>query len=314
MSVRRLSEVVEGRPVYRDVVGVLVSWDDACQVTVVPRAGEPVSFPAELMIAAKTVPLFPARRTALPETEPTALQALASRGWAAADQQRLGDWLLRASGGHTKRANSCQALGDPGLPLAEATAAVGRWYAERGLPALFEVSTPGTDPALVAELDALGERIAPTEVRTAPLAPVIRAGAGTERVRLHRAPDEGWFERYHGGADPATAEAARALLLGGPSVWFAAVPAPGGGAPLAIGRCVVDGPWVLFNAVETAPEARRQGLATAVMSVLAARAAEEGATGAFLQVEADNTAARTLYDRLGFTTSHTYHYARLPQR
>jgi ribosomal protein S18 acetylase RimI-like enzyme len=50
------------------------------------------------------------------------------------------------------------------------------------------------------------------------------------------------------------------------------------------------------------------------MAVLAARAAEEGATAAFLQVEADNHGAQALYDRLGFTTSHTYHYARLPQR
>ena len=31
-------------------------------------------------------------------------------------------------------------------------------------------------------------------------------------------------------------------------------------------------------------------------------------------VEQENTGAIALYDRLGFTTSHTYHYARLPQR
>jgi ribosomal protein S18 acetylase RimI-like enzyme len=72
----------------------------------------------------------------------------------------------------------------------------------------------------------------------------------------------------------------------------------------------VEGPWVLFGAVEVAPERRRQGLATAVMGALARRAADEGATAAYLQVEADNGAARALYDRLGFTDHHGYHYRR----
>ncbi|MFF1794919.1 GNAT family N-acetyltransferase, partial [Kitasatospora sp. NPDC058263] len=86
-----------------------------------------------------------------------------------------------------------------------------------------------------------------------------------------------------------------------------------GQPPLAIGRCVIDGPWACFGAIEVAPYARRAGLATTLMAVLAARAAEEGATGAHLQVEAENDGAIALYDGLGFTTSHTYHYARLPQ-
>jgi predicted GNAT family acetyltransferase len=99
-------------------------------------------------------------------------------------------------------------------------------------------------------------------------------------------------------------------------VWFASVPGTGedGAGPVAIGRCVVDGAWAGFSAVEAVPEQRRRGLATLVMAALAARAAEEGAGGAYLQVEADNSAARALYDRLGFTTSHTYHYRRLPQQ
>ncbi len=92
-------------------------------------------------------------------------------------------------------------------------------------------------------------------------------------------------------------------MAGGPSVWFAT-------APGAIGRCVVDGPWALFGAVEVEPAARRRGLATAVMGALARQAYAEGATAAYLQVEADNEAARALYDRLGFTDHHGYHYRR----
>ncbi|GAA2257135.1 MULTISPECIES: GNAT family N-acetyltransferase [Kitasatospora] len=322
VSVRRLSEFVDGRPVFRDVIGVLESWDDQ-GLTVVPRDGRPVSFPEKLLVAGKTVPLFPARRAArMPEADPVELQRIAARGWPAVEQQALGEWTLRAASGFTRRANSVQALGDPGLPLPEALTAVRDWYRLRHLPAYVEVTVPGSPEGLIAELDRLGARYAPTLVRTAPLAPLSRLASGHKgappaegwgRVRLSRTAGPDWLAQYRRvTADAELERAAVRVLHGGPSVWFATVPGPEG--PLAIGRCVVDGPWACFGAIEVAPYARRAGLATAVMAVLAARAAEEGASGACLQVEAENTAAIALYDQLGFRTSHTYHYAQLPQR
>ncbi|NJQ00995.1 GNAT family N-acetyltransferase [Streptomyces sp. PLAI1-29] len=82
--------------------------------------------------------------------------------------------------------------------------------------------------------------------------------------------------------------------------------------PAAVGRCVVDGRWAGFSAVETAPELRRRGLASRVMAALADRALAEGASAAYLQVETDNEAARALYGRLGFTVHHRYHHWRAP--
>ena len=93
-------------------------------------------------------------------------------------------------------------------------------------------------------------------------------------------------------------------------MWFAIV--PGAKAPAAIGRCVVDGRWASFAAVEVAPEMRRRGLATTVMAALARRALDEGASAAWLQVETDNAGARALYARLGFTAHHAYHHYREP--
>ena len=43
-------------------------------------------------------------------------------------------------------------------------------------------------------------------------------------------------------------------------------------------------------------------------TALAAEAARRGAQQVFLQVEADNTAARALYERCGFRVAHRYHY------
>ncbi|GAA1109379.1 GNAT family N-acetyltransferase [Kitasatospora arboriphila] len=315
VSVRRIAELVDGRPVFRDVIGVLASWDEN-GLAVVPRSGEPVVFPEELLVAGKPVPPFPARRAPQPAADPVELQRTAARGWPAVEQERLGAWVLRASAGFTRRANSVQALGDPGRPLARALDEVRAWYAARSLPAYVEVLEPGSPGDLAAELARLGAGQAETLFRTAPLAPLARAAAASHgRVRLSRTADARWMSRYRRvSADTAVERAAAEVLHGGPSVWFATVPDPDGGAPLAIGRAVVDGPWAGFSAIEVDPSARRSGLGTAVMAVLAARAAEEGASGAYLQVEAENAGAIALYDGLGFTTSHTYHYARLPER
>lgn len=101
------------------------------------------------------------------------------------------------------------------------------------------------------------------------------------------------------------------VLGSGPSVWFATVPGDAeGDSPAAIGRCVVDGRWAGFMAVEVGAAYRRRGLATAVMTALARQALDEGASAAWLQVEEDNEGARALYDRMGFETHHLYHHFR----
>ncbi|MER0246523.1 GNAT family N-acetyltransferase, partial [Streptomyces sp. HSW2009] len=110
-----------------------------------------------------------------------------------------------------------------------------------------------------------------------------------------------------GGAQAVAPGGGEAVASGG-----AEAPAPGAAA-VAIGRCVVDGRWAGFTAVEVAPAYRRLGLATAVMTALAQAALAEGASAAYLQVEADNPQAHALYTGLGFTPHHAYHHWRAPQ-
>ena len=319
VSVRRILGSSEGRPVFGDVIGMLTSWDDGVLI-VVDRAGEPVEISQDALVAGKPVPPAPVRRgrravAAHRAVGVVELGRVAARNWPAVETAPLGDWTLRASSGFTRRANSVLVLGDPGLPLDEALDRAAAWYAERGLPTFLQVTTHAedADDALAAELEARGwpAQSAALE-QTAPLAPMVGA-APTDGVLLSREPGDGWLSRYHRATDPAAAPAALAVLRGGPSVWFATVPGPEGGAPAAIGRAVVDGRWVCFSAVEVAPEHRRRGLASAVMAALARAAADEGADLAYLQVEADNEAALTMYERLGFSTHHRYHYRRAPQ-
>jgi ribosomal protein S18 acetylase RimI-like enzyme len=301
---------------FTDTVGVLTSWDDDV-LYITRRGGEQVRIEESTLVAGKVVPAEPARRRGPSATYPE-LARVSSRAWQPLESERLGDWELRAADGFTRRANSVLPLGDPGLPLDAALDAVRAWYASRGLPAYAQTATGalGSQEELCAELEARGwVREVSAELRIAALAPIgdavdPREAAG--RVELSRAPRESWLARYQ---RKGASEVALKVLGAGPSVWFASVPGEDpDGAPAAIGRCVVDGRWAGFAAVEVDPGRRRQGLATLVMAALARQALDEGASAAWLQVEAENAGARGLYDGLGFATHHAYHHYRAPER
>lgn len=280
------------------------------------RDGQRVRIPESLLVAGKIVPAAPARRRG-PAASYEELARVAARAWPPVESGRLGDWELRAASGFTRRANSVLPLGSPGVPLDEALSRVRDWYAARDLPAYVQTATgaEATQERLCAQLEELGwTREVTAEVWTgalAPLADLRGPGDGTAgEVVLSRTADAAWLDRYQ---RKGLSEVALTVLGGGPSVWFATVAGAAGAAPAAIGRCVVDGRWAGFAAVEVDPAQRRRGLATAVMAALAGRALEEGASAAWLQVESDNTAARALYTGMGFGAHHAYHHYRAPQ-
>ncbi|MFJ9074159.1 GNAT family N-acetyltransferase [Streptomyces sp. NPDC102278] len=303
VSVRRVEAERSDSPSFTDTVGVLTSWNDGV-LTITRKDGTSVRIAESSLVAGKTVPAAPARRRG-PAASFEELARVTARAWQPLESEPLGEWTLRAAEGFTRRANSALPLGDPGIPVPEALARVTSWYADRGLPAYVQAATgaAGTQELLCAELERLGwVNEVSAQVRIGALAPIADVDADVSDVRLLRSPDERWLSRYGKVRDP---DLARRMLVEGPSVWFATL---GGGR--AIGRMVVDGRWAGFGAVDVDPEHRRRGLATAVMAALSRRALEEGASAAWLQVEAENPGARALYDGLGFATHHTYHHYR----
>ncbi|MCG0290906.1 GNAT family N-acetyltransferase [Streptomyces sp. PSAA01] len=310
VSVRLITGEREPAPTFTDVVGVLTSWTEG-SLSITRRTGEAVRVAESSLVAGKVVPAAPARRRGPAATAPE-LDRVAARAWPPLVSEPLGEWTLRASGGFTRRANSVLPLGDPGMALDEALRRVTDWYAARELPAYIQVSTgaEGTQELLAAELETRGwTREVSSLIRIAALAPIGDLDADTSAVTLSRRLDDAWLTRYQRSSGEPSPEA-RTVLSGGPSVWFATVPGHEGAAPAAIGRCVVDGRWAGFTAVEVAPERRRQGLAKAVMTALARKALDEGASAAYLQVETDNDGAHALYEGMGFTVHHSYHHWR----
>ncbi|WP_329335054.1 GNAT family N-acetyltransferase [Streptomyces sp. NBC_00663] len=308
VSVRRMNDPAVPGEKFTDTVGVLASWDNGV-LLITRKDGETVHIAESSLVAGKVVPSAPARRRG-PSASYAELAHVATRAWRPVESERLGEWELRAASGFTRRANSVLPVGDPGLPLDDALDAVRRWYGAHGLPAYVQTATgaEGTQELLCAELERRGwVREVTAELWIGALAPIADRAEGAG-VELSRDVDEAWLARYQ---RKGVSEVALKVLSSGPSVWFAQVPGSGD-VPAAIGRCVVDGRWASFAAVEVGPEQRRRGLATEVMAALARRALDEGASAAWLQVEEENAGARALYAGMGFAAHHAYHHYREP--
>jgi N-acetylglutamate synthase len=236
------------------------------------------------------------------------LEEIAARTWRGLEEERAGDWLLRAGGGFSGRANSALVVGNAPGPLADAVASVARWYAARDLPPKAQL--PGPPGAADTAFAAAGwTRSEDVLVLTAPLG---HWAAPDVRVDLSPAPDAAWLAgyRYRGAALPPEAEA---VLTRAHDPLFASVrPDPGTARPAAVARGVVEDGWLVITAVTVAEEFRRRGLARAVMAALAAAGRERGAHSCLLQVSEDNAPALALYARLRFTEHHRYHYRTAP--
>ena len=296
--VRRRAGQRDGRPVYSDALGELIAVDTA-GLTVRTTKG-PLRVPHGDVVAAKRIPP--------PRLGTAALERIGSLAWPAAEQDRLGDWQLRATGGWTGRANSALTIGDPGLPLPEAFDAVAAWYAARGLLARCNVPLP-LAAAVDAALDERGwARSVPTLVQTAPLAaltggPAEPTGDAAGELRLEPEPSEDWLAAVAGwkGTLPP---AARRLLTAPEQVRFAVGYRDGTLAGTARGALVSG--VLHLSLVAVTPAARRQGLAGRLTTALARWAREGAGHTAMLQVEETNGPAVALYAALGFRTHHSY--------
>jgi GNAT superfamily N-acetyltransferase len=253
------------------------------------------------------------------------LERMAAAHWRGTQEERLGEWLLRAADGFTGRANSALPLGDPGVPLDAALDHVTGWYAARGLPAMISVPLPladdvpgAGDDTRTASLDAeltdrgWGTRPGPALVMVADL-PLAVAGGGLPAGAVLAAdadPDEAWLARYHYRGTDTRPPVMREVLASAPDQAFMSIRAESG--VLAIARLSIAGGWAGLTAVEVDPERRRAGLGLAITAAACAEAAERGVRRVFLQVEVGNAGARALYERCRFRYAHRYHYRTAP--
>ncbi len=238
---------------------------------------------------------------------PEDLQHRTVPGWVALHEP-LGEWTLRAGGGFTGRANSCHAVGDPGMPLDRAADRIVAYAAANAItPRAQTIAGSGEE----AGLRALGwtDTDIPTDVLAARLSDLLTGRDRDPRVTVTANLAVEWWRAYHesrpNNADPALL---RMILDGPPPRAFTGVADPDGDGLLSIGRGHLSGDWLGVASVWTRPAHRQQGWATAAIVSLGHWGARRGARYGYLQVDAANSGALTAYARLGFTRHHGYVY------
>ncbi|KQP75111.1 hypothetical protein ASF60_08225 [Methylobacterium sp. Leaf113] len=222
----------------------------------------------------------------------------------------FGGWLLRASGGPTRRTNALNPLrgrrDDPAAVIAAADAVY------RGLGQPLIVRVPDLAPEMDAALDRLGFR-AEGETDTLFAAGAACHAPAPADLVLTPEPDAAWFAAQSACEGPVSALAAQTYRASLASLLLPRVFARRmrDGRPAAVGYGALDRGLLVLESVVTHPEHRRAGHATALVAGLMAWARARQAEGACLQVVADNGPARALYETLGFSRRlYGYRYRR----
>jgi GNAT superfamily N-acetyltransferase len=238
----------------------------------------------------------------------------------ATSRQLLYDgWLLRFSPDKAQRARCINALAPSRLPLGDKLDFVRAHYRALGLPLLFRItpfSRPGT---LDQELAARGfvER-EDTRVMSGPLdqPPAWSLHRPLPPDHLLEQADAVHFAEAVGqlrGSPPEQRAAHAKRLADSPLPALRAV-VTYDNAPVCVGQCVLEERLVGLYDIVTAPQARGRGLARFLSAWLLAQAHARGARQVYLQVDADNHAARRVYQSLGLQDCYAYWYRAEPQQ
>lgn len=236
-----------------------------------------------------------------------AIETAALNAWAAPKQMEFDGWLLRMTGGASKRVNSVNVRHRSTLPLEKKILACEHIYQQHGLPTIFRVPDPFGSQALRDELTVQGYHEFDT---TIVMGKEISEGVDLpEKVVVRRLEKEDWLQ-------------VRSWVTGTPVarlVYYAAVldvivPEKVlmgmyiGEGPVTCGMGVVEGDLLGYFSIYTHSTMRRRGYGSAMMATLSGWGKEKGASYGYLQVEGDNAPALRMYEMMGFEEVYRYSY------
>lgn len=286
-----------GGPAFTDLLGICTAWGDGT-MTLAPTDRAPLEIALADIVSGKPVPPRPSHltRVSARDAELRGLGLIPGM-----ETEELGDWVLRTDpapvGRLLKRANSCLALGSPGLPFAAALERLLAFYAARDRAPMAQVEQGS---AVEADFLAAGWQ---------PLGRGDASFQATPLARLHRLLGQiAQVQDSHAGGAPVLAPGTVAEPRPGSTTAATAELHDAQGARIAAGSAVLDGDWLGVHGLSVDPAHRRRGLATAVMAELVEWGAEHGARTVWLHVEADNAPALAMYERLGFSEHHAVRY------
>lgn len=285
---------------FRDVVGILES-----ETTVRKRDGSLIHFPPEKIAIWREIiaPPEKAGHGAPLSLRIREIELAASATWPAAEQIHIGDWLLRATGKFTMRANSVLPLGEPpygnpGKPLQEAIAEVVAFYQERQLTPLFHIPLP-----TYAELDEVLAQQGWLEkvsvlVMVADVKPPLLLNETKGIWEVTSTPTREWLSLQNDRGVEDIMKRAPAIYIG----------LRIDGDLVAVGRGANYEKWTTLTRLFVHEDFRGRGLGRELMKRILGEVHLQGSTKALLQVSADNVVAIKLYESMGFSEHHRYLY------
>lgn len=244
----------------------------------------------------------------------TDFELMTARAWPAKEIKKLDGWMIRANDGITWRANTVLPLDElTTMTMNEAFEMVMKFYKERGLPPAFKITSASKPDGLDSELDQRGfVKDSETYVQTTPIDNMTSTKSSVY-VQIEEDMNSDWIATYCATREIEEFELKtrldimkRALFPKGFTLGIL------DGQNAGVGLGVLQGEWLALFAIRTVDIFRRKGIATAVNRALARWAKDQGAKNAYLQVEASNSPALSLYSSLGFKTYYNYWYRILP--
>lgn len=231
------------------------------------------------------------------------LEELNFNAWPALRTAHYDGWLLRCSGGSSRRVNSVNPFWPGRVSLAEKIETAEAIYVRWGRKALFRL-TPLADDGLDEMLEGRHYRVeAPTFVQVAEATPCHPS----PHIHILERAEEKWLQaaqmlRGLTGEEASVFELQH-WAVGVEARWAMFMEAE---QVIGIGVVAIERQWAGLHGIHVAKSARRKGVARALSEALIGAAHALGAKRAWLQVEQANSAALSLYGELGFRTAYAY--------
>ncbi|MGE0098347.1 MAG: GNAT family N-acetyltransferase [Hydrogenophaga sp.] len=249
---------------------------------------------------------MPLRASDIETLERATLQAVAPEA-----VEILPGWLLPMDGGTVGRAHSAVPLSHEQPDTGVLNAIVNR-YEARGFAPVFRLPDIDAFHGMHRALQRQGfTRRQPTLTQTARVADLLAMPAGLAG-ELAAAPDAAWLAMFLGeGLDPVDGISRARSLARAAGTMYASWREDG--QTLACGAASFSHGWLGVHGMRTAAAQRGRGLAARLLRTMAQEAERRGIERVFLQVDASNAPALSLYRRLGFGTAWPYAYWRRTQ-
>lgn len=222
--------------------------------------------------------------------------------------EELDGWLLPFSGGTVKRARSAVPLHRSAVEPATLDRIEDRYDSRQAVPALRLAHAPCFE-GLRGELERRHYvDDSPTCVQAGSAQRMRQLVApGAPLAHIDRAPDDAWAALFLGeGFDPVDGAHRVRMLSRAKGSLYASVRE--GGRTVAAGAMAFSHGWASVHGMRTEQSQRGRGLAGRVLAAFAQAAQARGFERVFLQVDAQNHAALSLYRRAGFETQWKYSY------